>query len=73
MLREHPDAKPGGIGVLQKEISRRAGLHNMGTGELDHTCEEMVQLLQRDGKIEPVPEPEAGQDKKKTRWRLNIQ
>lgn len=69
VLREHPDAEPGGAGVLQKEIARRAGLHNMGTGELDHTCEEMMQLLHKEGRIELVHESE--QDKKNNRWRLN--
>ena len=32
VLHGHPDAEPGGTGVFQEEIARRAGLHNMGTG-----------------------------------------
>jgi hypothetical protein len=69
VLRGHPDAEPGGTGVLQEEIARRAGLHNMGTGELDHTCGEMLLLLRKEGRIELVNEVE--QDEKRKRWRLN--
>jgi len=71
VLRGHPDAEHGGTGVLQEEIARRAGLHNMGTGELDHTCGEMLRLLYKEGRIELVDEGE--QDEKKKRWRLNSQ
>jgi hypothetical protein len=69
VLHGHPDAESGGAGVLQEEIARRAGLHNMGTGELDHTCGEMLRLLRKEGRIELVHEGE--QDEKKKRWRLN--
>ncbi|MCB0411587.1 MAG: hypothetical protein KDD22_03630, partial [Bdellovibrionales bacterium] len=48
VLREHPDADPGGGGIFQEEVARRAGLHNMGTGELDHTCGEMLRLLHKE-------------------------
>jgi hypothetical protein len=41
----------------------------MGTGELDHTCGEMLRLLHKEGRIELVDEVE--QDEKKKRWRLN--
>ena len=68
VLQGHPGAEVGGTGVLQEEIARRAGLHNMGTGELDHTCGEMLRLLHKEGKIELVDEVE--QDEKRKRWRL---
>ena len=68
VLCGHPDAEPGRPGVIQEEIARRAGLHNMGTGELDHTCGEMLQLLHKEGRIALVDEVE--QDAKKKRWRL---
>ena len=71
VLRAHPEAEQAGMGVLQEEIARRAGLHNMGTGELDHTCGEMLRLLHKEGRIELVDEGE--QDEKKKRWRLNSQ
>jgi hypothetical protein len=69
VLRGHPDAEPGGTGILQEEIARRAGLHNMGTGELDHTCGEMLQVLHKEGRVQLVDE--ADQDAKKMRWRLS--
>jgi len=69
VLRGHPDAEAGGTGVLQEEIARRAGLHSMGTGELDHTCGELLRLLNKEGRIELVDEVE--QDEKKRRWRLH--
>lgn len=69
VLRGHPDAEPAGPGVFQEEIARRAGLHNMGTGELDHTCGEMLRLLHKENMIELVEEAE--QDEKRKRWRLN--
>ncbi len=68
VLRSHPDASPGGSGVIQEEIARRAGLHSMGTVELDHTCREMLSILSKEGKIEPVDKNE--EDEKKKRWRL---
>jgi triphosphoribosyl-dephospho-CoA synthetase len=68
VLREHPEAEHAGTGVLQEEIARRAGLHNMGTGELDHTCGEMLRLLHKEDRIELIDEVE--QDEKKKRWRL---
>jgi hypothetical protein len=68
VLRGHPDAESGGTGVLQEEIARRAGLHNMGTGELDHTCGEMLLLLRKEGRTDLVNEKE--QDEKRKRWRL---
>lgn len=67
-LASHPDAGPGQSGVLQEEIARRAGLHSMGTVELDHTCREMLRVLSKEGKIEPVDGAE--EDEKKKRWRL---
>lgn len=71
VLEGHPDAEPKGTGVLQEEIARRAGLHNMGTGELDHTCGEMLRLLHREGRIELVDNVE--EDEKRKRWRLSSQ
>lgn len=68
VLRSHPDAGPGENGVLQEEIARRAGLHTMGTVELDHTCREMLSVLSKEGKIELVDRTEG--DEKKKRWRL---
>jgi hypothetical protein len=69
VLCGHPDAEPDGTGVFQEEIARRAGLHNMGTGELDHTCGEMLRLLHKEGRIQLVDEVE--QDEKRKRWRLS--
>jgi hypothetical protein len=69
VLCGHPDGENGGPGVLQEEIARRAGLHNMGTGELDHTCGEMLRLLHKEGRIQLVDEVE--QDEKRKRWRLS--
>ncbi|MGP0591034.1 hypothetical protein ACTRXD_00660 [Nitrospira sp. T9] len=69
VLHGHPDAELGGMGVFQEEIARRAGLHNMGTGELDHTCGEMLRLLHKEARIELVDEAEP--DEKRKRWRLN--
>ena len=68
VLREHLDADPGGGGIFQEEVARRAGLHNMGTGELDHTCGEMLRLLHKEGLIELVEGAE--EDEKRKRWRL---
>jgi hypothetical protein len=69
VLRGHPDAESEGRGVFQEEIARRAGLHNMGTGELDHTCGEMLRLLHKEDRIELVDNGE--QDEKRKRWRLS--
>ncbi len=68
ILRSHPEAGPGESGVVQEEIARRAGLHSMGTVELDHTCREMLNVLSKEGRIELVDRSE-GNEKKK-RWRL---
>ena len=68
VLRSHPDAEPGGHGVLQEEVARRAGLHSMGSLELDHTCEEMLKFLHREGLVEQLNG--VGQDDKKKGWRL---
>ena len=68
VLRSHPDAEPGGNGVLQEEVARRAGLPSMGSLELDHTCEEMLKFLHREGLVEQLNE--VGQDDKKKGWRL---
>lgn len=53
---------------MQEEIARRAGLHNLGTGELDHTCGEILSLLHKEEKIELVTSAE-GEPHKKI-WRL---
>ena len=68
VLRSHPEAGPGESGVLQEEIARRAGLHSMGTVELDHTCREMLSVLFKDSRIELVDRSEG--DERKKRWRL---
>ncbi len=68
VLRSHPDAEPGGKGVFQEEVARRAGLHSMGSVELDHTCVEMLKMLRREGLIEQVDEGE--QNEKRKSWRL---
>jgi hypothetical protein len=44
VLRSHPDAGPGGNGVLQEEVARRAGLHSMECVELDHTCGDLQRI-----------------------------
>ncbi|GJL53815.1 MAG: hypothetical protein NPIRA02_09470 [Nitrospirales bacterium] len=69
VLRSHPDAVPHGKGIVQEEVARRAGLHSMGSAELDHTCSEMLKMLHREGLVELVDEN--GQDEKKKSWRLN--
>ena len=68
VLRSHPDAGPEGSGVLQEEVARRAGLHSMENVELDHTCEEMLKLLLREGLVEQLDG--SGHDNKKKGWRL---
>ena len=69
VLRSHPDGGPGGKGVFQEEVARRAGLHSMGGVELDHTCNEMLGLLHREGLIES--ENEDAPNEKRRRWRLS--
>ena len=68
VLRNHPGAGPECKGVLQEEVARRAGLHSMGSVELDHTCGEMLKLLHREGLVELLDGN--GQDNKKKGWRL---
>ena len=68
VLRSHPDAEPGGTGVLQEEVARRAGFHSMESVELDHTCEEMLKFLHREGLVEHLNG--IGQGHNKKRWRL---
>ena len=68
VLRSHPDAGPEGNGIFQEEVARRAGLHSMGSVELDHTCGEMLKLLHREGLVELLDGN--GQDNKKKGWRL---
>ncbi len=68
-LLSHPDAEIEGKGIAQREIARRAGLHSIGTTELDHTCHEMLSLLHKEGKVEPLGEP--GQANEAVRWRLS--
>ena len=68
VLRSHPDAGPEGNGILQEEVARRAGLHIMGIVELDHTCDEMLKFLHREGLVERLDGN--GQDVKKKVWRL---
>ncbi len=68
VLHSHPDAGPEGNGILQEEVARRAGLHSMGSVELDHTCEEMLKFLHREGLVERLDGN--GQDVKKKGWRL---
>ena len=69
VFRSHPDAGPGAQGILQTEVARRGGLHSKGSVELDHTCGEMLRLLHKEGKIEPV---EGGdQDEIGRHWRLS--
>ena len=69
VLRSHPDAEPEGKGIFQEEVARRAGLHSMGSVELDHTCAEMLKLLQREGLVELLNE--GTQDDKRKAWRLS--
>ena len=69
VLRSHPDAGTEGKGVSQEEIARRAGLHSMGSVELDHTCNEMLKMLHRESLVDLVGE--GGQDDKKKCWRLS--
>lgn len=68
VFRSHPGGGPGGTGIMQEEIARRAGLHNLGTGELDHTCGEILNLLHKEEKIELVTSAEGELHKKI--WRL---
>ncbi|MDR4492875.1 MAG: hypothetical protein AB7P17_15795 [Nitrospirales bacterium] len=68
VLRSHPNAGSGGTGILQEEIARRAGLHSMGSGELDHTCSEILSLLQKENKIELSDVSE--EERHRKLWRL---
>jgi len=68
VLQSHPEAGPGSQGISQREIARRAGLHSIGTVELDHTAYEMLSLLHKEGKVEPAEE--TGQPAEEVRWRL---
>ena len=68
VLRNHPDGQGEGPGIMQAEIARRAGLHRMGAVELDHTCGELLSLLQKDGQVELVGDQKEGGTEK--RWRL---
>ncbi len=68
VLQTHPDAGPGSQGISQRELARRAGLHSIGTVELDHTAHEILSLLHKEGKVEPSEE--SGQPAEEVRWRL---
>ena len=68
-LLSHPEGGVGNQGVSQREIARRAGLHNIGTVELDRTCHEMLSLLRKDGKVEPLAE--TNQTDEEVHWRLS--
>ena len=68
VLQNHPDGASGGEGVTQQEIARRSGLHRIGTSELDHTCQELLSLLRKEGKVESLSE--SGKSDKDIHWRL---
>ena len=68
VLENHPDGAPGGEGVTQQEIARRSGLHSIGTAELDHTCQDLLSLLRKEGKVESLSE--SGKSDKDIHWRL---
>jgi len=68
-LLSHPNGGVGSQGVSQREIARRAGLHSIGTLELDHTCHEMLSLLRKEGQVEPLAQ--AGQPNEEVPWRLS--
>lgn len=68
VLGSHPEASPGSQGISQRELARRAGLHSIGTVELDHTAHGLLSLLHKEGKVEPAEE--AGQPADEVRWRL---
>ena len=68
VLQSHPEGEAEGQGITQQEIARRAGLHTIGTAELDHTCQEILSLLRKEGKVESLDEP--GQSEKDVNWRL---
>lgn len=68
-LLSHPDGGVGSQGVSQREIARRIGLHSIGTMELDHTCHEMLSLLHKEGKVEPLAP--SSQTEEEVRWRLS--
>lgn len=69
VLRSHPEGGVDGQGICQREIARRAGLHTIGTVELDHTCQEMLSLLHKDARVETVDD--AGLSNEDVRWRLS--
>ena len=69
-LVSHPDAGVGGRGITQREIASRAGLHAIGSIELDHTCHEMLSLLHKEGKIQPHYNSTKPEDE--VRWRLSL-
>lgn len=71
VLRSHPDGGVGCPGISQREIARRAGLHTIGTVELDHTYHEMLSLLHKDGRAETIDD--AGLSNEHVRWRLSGQ
>jgi len=68
VLQSHPEGEATGQGITQQEIARRAGLHNIGTAELDHTCQDMLSLLHKEGKVESLKK--LGQIDKDVFWRL---
>lgn len=68
VLRSHPEGSVDGQGISQREIARRAGLHTIGTVELDHTCQEMLSLLHKDARVETVDD--TGLCNEDVRWRL---
>jgi len=68
VLQSHPEGEAEGQGITQQEIARRAGLHSIGTAELDHTCQDMLSLLHKEGKVESLKE--SGQIDKDVLWRL---
>lgn len=68
VLQNHPEGEAGGEGISQQEIARRAGLHSIGTAELDHTCQDLLSLLRKEGKVELLKEP--GKTDKEVHWRL---
>jgi len=68
VLQNHPEGEAGAEGVMQQEIARRSGLHCIGTRELDHTCQDMLSLLSKEGKVESVQA--GGVVAKEVHWRL---
>ena len=68
VLQNHPDGEAEGEGVPQVEIARRAGLHSIGTAELDHTCQDLLSLLRKEGRVTALHE--SGTIDKQVHWRL---